>query len=114
MSNFFFFFCVSVSQEVWQDEMMEGLVEEEEGAEGEGEAGEREGMLPNKRPVLAGDKKTLQQRRRERERKTKVLYLHKFNLHIHLCTCTMFILHNTLGCSGEAQIGHKGTQDENE
>ena len=97
---------------------MEGLVEEEEGAEGEGEAGEREGMLPNKRPVLAGDKKTLQKRRREQERKTKVLYpeyIHKFNLHIHYehAQC-LYIFHNTLGCSGEAQIGHKGTQDENE
>lgn len=54
--------------------MIEGLIEGEEGGEGgrDEEEGECEGMPPNKRPVLAGDKKTVQQRRREQERKTKV------------------------------------------
>lgn len=61
----------SPPQQVWQDEMIEGLIEgqgEEEGEEGE----ESDGVLLNKRPVLAANKKTLQQRRREQERKMKV------------------------------------------
>ena len=55
---------------------MEGLIDSE--GEGEGEEGEGEGsgsddeMPPNKRPVLAENKKTLQQRRRQRERREKV------------------------------------------
>ena len=64
-------FSVFSPQQVWQDEMIEGLMErqgEEEGEEGE----ESDGVLLNKRPVLAANKKTLQQRRREQERKMKV------------------------------------------
>ena len=73
-------FSVFPPQQVWQDEMIEGLIEgqgEEEVEEGE----ESDGVLLNKRPVLAANKKTLQQRRREQERKMKV---HKTMHTIHL------------------------------
>ena len=53
---------------------MEGIIHQEEGEEGEEEEGSGDGdaVPPNKRPVLAGNKKTPQQRRRERERREKV------------------------------------------
>lgn len=63
--------------------MIEGLIEgqreEEEGEEGE----EGDGVLLNKRPVLAANKKTLQQRRREQERKTKVQKMYKSRVLSH-------------------------------
>ena len=53
--------------------MIEGLIEGEGEEEREREMdGEGEDMLLSKRPVVASDKKTAQQRRREQERKIKV------------------------------------------
>lgn len=61
----------TISQQVWQDEMIEGLIEGQGEEEREGEE-ESDLVRPNKRPVLAGNRKTLQQRRREQDRKMKV------------------------------------------
>ena len=51
--------------------MIEGLIEGE-GKEEEEKEEKEEGLRPNKRPILAADRKTSQQRRKEAERKMKV------------------------------------------
>lgn len=57
-------------EQVWLDEMTEGILDKDEKGEEHFEEEEGDGELPPlKRPVRAGDKKPRRQRRKERERK---------------------------------------------
>ena len=60
-------------QQVWLEEMTEGLFEEGDEGLSEGERSDGDGELPlAKRPIRAEDKKTKSQRRKESERKEEV------------------------------------------
>ena len=82
--------------------MIEGLIEGQEG-EGEEEAGD--GVFPNTRPTVPGERKTRQRRRREEERRNKVC----------VCVCARIMnISNSGCCSGEAEVGRKDAQIKNE
>ena len=86
--------------------MIEGLIEGQEGeGEGEGEEEAGDGVFPNTRPTVAGERKTRQRRRREEERRNKV------------CVCVsvhIVNISNSGCCSGEAEVGRKDAQIKNE